>query len=212
MTDAGLPPITNVTFAAEASDDAIADFIAGLLTGDQPHALAVPGGSTPGPILEILAKKPLEWHRIAVHLTDDRCVPFNHEASNFGMVEHKLAATGAALAEMREGARTPSFDLVWIGMGTDGHIASLFPNTNPTIDDPDIICRITPDPLPPEAPFDRLTMTLPALVRTKHLMLVIKGEQKKAVIDAAISEEQDLPITRLLRAASSPVTIFWSET
>lgn len=212
MTDAGPPPITNVSFAPDASDAAIADFIAGLLTGDQPHALAVPGGSTPGPILDLLAEKPLEWKRIAVYLTDDRCVPFDHEASNFGMVQGKLATTGAALAEMREDAPTPPFDLVWIGMGADGHIASLFPNTNPQIDDPDTILRITPDPLPPEAPFDRLTMTLPALVRTRHLMLVIKGNAKKAVIDAAIAGEQDLPITRLLRAASSPVTVFWSET
>jgi 6-phosphogluconolactonase len=211
MTDIAHPPITNVTFAPEASDEAIADFIAGLLTGDQPHAMAVPGSSTPQPILEILAKKPLQWTRIAVHLTDDRCVPYNHEASNFGMVEHKLAATNAALVEMREGAETPPFDLVWVGMGTDGHVASLFPNTDPRIDDPDVIQRIIPDPLPPEAPFERLTMTLPALVRTKHLMVVIKDHEKKAVIDAAIAGESDLPVTRLLRAASCPVTIFWRE-
>ena len=205
------PEISNVVFAPDTSADAIADFIAGLLTGDQPHALAVPGGSTPAPILEKLANRPLEWNRIAVHITDDRCVAHDHEASNFGMVEHKLAATGAALAEMREGMKTPFFDLIWIGMGVDGHIASLFPNIDPQMDDPDIVRRITPDPLPPEAPFDRLTMTLPALVRTKHLMLVIKGNDKKTVIDAAIAGENDFPIARLLRAATSPVTIFWSE-
>jgi len=214
MTDA--PGTTGagqgVTFAADASVPAIADFIAQRLAGDAPRAMAVPGGSTPGPILAALAERPLGWQRIAVHLTDDRCVPADHPASNLGLVRRTLAATGAAIASLNEGMTPPDFDLVWIGMGADGHIASLFPNTDPRADAPRTVQRITPDPLPPEAPFDRLTLTIPALLATRALMLVAKGADKRAVIDAALAGRSDLPIARLLAAARVPVTIFWSET
>lgn len=204
-------PAADIVWAKDSSPGAIADFIAGMLTGDQPKAIAVPGGSTPGPILAELAKRDLDWPRIAVHLTDDRIVPYDHPASNFALLQHKLGATGAALAEPVEGMAPPPFDLVWIGMGADGHIASLFPNTDPTLDAQLGLVRITPDPLPPEAPFDRISMTLPALLRTRHLMLVAKGSAKRAVLDAAIAGESDLPIARLLKAARVPVTIFWGE-
>lgn len=210
MTDGAF---AHPVFAEDASVGAIADFIAGMLTGDQPKAIAVPGGSTPGPILERLAGEPLDWPRIAVYLTDDRIVPEDHPASNFALVDAALADTGAAIARLEEGFEPPPFDLVWIGMGADGHIASLFPNTDPRADAPLAVQRITPDPLPTKAPFERLTLTLPALVRTRHIMLVINGTEKRAVLDAAIRGENDLPIARLLGAADRaavPITIFWS--
>ena len=70
-------------------------------------------------------------------------------------------------------------------MGTDGHIASLFPNTDPHADDPQPLRRITPDPLPPEAPFDRLSLTMPALLDSAALLFVIRGEAKRALFEAA---------------------------
>uniref|UniRef100_UPI00359449A0 6-phosphogluconolactonase n=1 Tax=Blastomonas sp. TaxID=1909299 RepID=UPI00359449A0 len=121
-----------------------------------------------------------------------------------------LAATGATLIPLAAGVTPPPFDLVWLGMGGDGHLASLFPNTDPQPDAPLSVKSITPDPLPPEAPFDRLTLTIPALVRAAHIMLVLKGADKKAVLDGALAGAHDLPIARLLRAAQAPVTIFWS--
>ena len=70
---------------------------------------------------------------------------------------------------------------------------------------------LTPDPLPPEAPFDRITLTMPALLKADELMFVIRGDDKRAVFDAAMVGEHDLPIARLLRAARErgiPVTCF----
>jgi 6-phosphogluconolactonase len=93
-------------------------------------------------------------------------------------------------------------------MGGDGHIASLFPNTDPRADDAQQIRRLTPDPLPPEAPFDRVTLTLPALLDSDELLFVIRGAEKRALFAAAVRGEHDLPVARLLGAARQPVTCF----
>jgi 6-phosphogluconolactonase len=93
-------------------------------------------------------------------------------------------------------------------MGGDGHIASLFPNTDPRADDPKRVRRLTPDPLPPEAPFDRLSLTIPALLDSDELLFVIRGAEKRAVFEAAAAGTNDLPVARLLAAARQPVTCF----
>ena len=110
--------------------------------------------------------------------------------------------------ELEQAGAPPHFTLVWLGMGADGHIASLFPNTEPQADDPESLRRLTPDPLPPEAPFDRITLTIPALVRCDAMMFVARGEEKRAVLDGAIAGEHDLPIARLLGAAQTGAVIF----
>ena len=102
----------------------------------------------------------------------------------------------------------PHFTLAWLGMGNDGHIASLFPNCDPRADDPLRIRTLTPDPLPPEAPFGRITLTMPALLDSDELLFVIRGRDKRALLEAAAHEENDLPVARLLAAARQPVTCF----
>ena len=67
---------------------------------------------------------------------------------------------------------------------------------------------LTPDPLPPEAPFDRITLTIPALLDSDELMFVIRGDEKRALFEAAARRENDLPVARLLGAARQPVTCF----
>ena len=93
-------------------------------------------------------------------------------------------------------------------MGADGHVASLFPNTDPRVDDALKMRMIAPDPLPPEAPFDRITLTLPALLDSDEVVFVIRGAEKRALFEAAARGQNDLPVARLLRAASQPVTCF----
>jgi 6-phosphogluconolactonase len=104
--------------------------------------------------------------------------------------------------------QVPRFALAWLGMGADGHIASLFPNTDPRAEDPRRIVRLTPDPLPPEAPFDRISLTIPALLNSDELAFVIRGADKRAVLDAALAGKSDLPVARLLAAATQQVTCF----
>lgn len=196
-----------------ADDDAVAawlhDRLAAALSGaDGDVAINLPGGSTPFPILERLARRQLEWARLVVWPGDDRLVPEDHAASNTGKVRALLEPVGARIAPLRIDAAPPYFALSWLGMGADGHVASLFPNIDPRADDPRLVRRLTPDPLPPEAPFDRITLTIPALANAAELLFVIRGADKRAVFEAALRGENDLPVARLLRAARGPVTCF----
>jgi 6-phosphogluconolactonase len=93
-------------------------------------------------------------------------------------------------------------------MGADGHVASLFPNTDPRVDAPSTVRRLTPDPLPPEAPFERLTLTLPALLNSDALLFVIRGKEKRTLFEAAAVGVNDLPVARLLAARRQSVTCF----
>ena len=171
-------------------------------------AITVPGGSTPFPIMAELAKLPLNWARVAVWPGDDRIVAEDHPASNAGRIRALLEPVGARIVPLAEGAVPPHFALAWLGMGEDGHIASLFPNIDPRADDPQVLRRITPDPLPPEAPFDRLSLTMPALLASDGLVFVIRGGTKRALFEAAARGDHDLPVARLLAAAHQPVTCF----
>ncbi|MGN6499569.1 MAG: 6-phosphogluconolactonase [Tsuneonella sp.] len=201
-----------VTMIEDAGDEAIAAWvverIARSLAPGGPIAITVPGGSTPFPILEILALAPLDWGRIAVWPGDDRVVPEDHPASNAGRIRALLEPVGAEVVSLTVMEQVPHFALAWLGMGADGHIASLFPNTDPRADDPLSIRRLTPEPLPREAPFDRVSLTIPALVASDTLMLVIRGAEKRALFREAVEGRNDLPVARLLAAAQGPVTCF----
>jgi 6-phosphogluconolactonase len=196
-----------------SSDERIADWLAGRLQAelgrrDTPVAITVPGGSTPFPILDALSRYPLDWNRVTVWPGDDRRVPEDHPASNTGKIRALLEPAGAEVVTLSTMEAVPHFALAWLGMGGDGHIASLFPNADPRTDDPQRIRCLTPDPLPPEAPFDRITLTLPALLDSDELVFVVRGRDKRALIEAAAMGENDLPVARLLAAARQPVTCF----
>lgn len=171
-------------------------------------AISIPGGSTPFPILALLVVADLDWGRIAVWPGDDRIVPEDNPASNVGRIRSVLEPAGARIVSLASDLRPPRFALTWLGMGEDGHIASLFPNTDPRADDPMPIRRITPDPLPPEAPFDRLTLTIPALLASDHVMFVIRGAAKRELFMQAAIGGNDLPIARFLNAGRQSVTCF----
>jgi 6-phosphogluconolactonase len=196
-----------------ASDEDIADWlltrlIAALEASAAPIAIAVPGGSTPFPILSALAGRPLDWRRVTVWPTDDRLVPEEHPASNVGKIRALLEPAGAEVVALSTMEEVPRFALAWLGMGTDGHIASLFPSANPRADDPERMRRLTPDPLPPEAPYERITLTLPALLESDELLFVIRGADKRGLFEAAARGGNDLPVARRLAAARRPVTCF----
>jgi 6-phosphogluconolactonase len=205
--------MADITIIDSASDAQIADWLearlsAALANAEHGIAITVPGGSTPFPILEELTRRQLDWRRIVVWPGDDRMVPEDHPASNVGRIRALLEPVGAIVVALAEGLVPPHFALAWLGMGGDGHVASLFPNTDPRADDPQRLRRLTPDPLPPEAPFERLTLTLPALLASDALLFVMRGADKRAIFDAAAAGANDLPVARLLAAARQPVTCF----
>jgi 6-phosphogluconolactonase len=199
-----------IRWAERADASAIADFIARKLAGGGLRYVAVPGGSTPGPIFAELAKREMDWENLQFILTDDRQVPDDHPASNLRLLREHLGDTGAQIVPLFPALVPPHFDLCWLGMGTDGHIASLFPHMRVSSLDAPGVVETLPDPLPPEAPYARLSFNMPALLASNAIMLVINGDEKKTVIEAAIAGENDLPIARLLAGAHCEVTIFWS--
>lgn len=205
--------MAQITIIDEADDAVIANWLAArlgdaLARSEGPVAVTVPGGSTPFPIMERLVRQDIDWSRIVVWPNDDRVVPVDHPASNAGRMRAIFEPAGAEVVTLSEMEQVPRFALAWLGMGEDGHIASLFPNVDPRPDDARRIVRLTPDPLPPEAPFERVSLSMPALLDSEAIVFVIRGEKKRTVFDGAVGGAHDLPIARFLSAASQPVTCF----
>ncbi len=203
--------MTDVTWASPGDAAAVAAHIARVLTRPGPKRLAFTGGSTPIKVFALLASQELDWSGVTIALTDDRRVPDDHPASNFGKLHAALAGTGATFERLEEGAAVAPFDLVWLGMGEDGHVASLFPHMQARVRPGPTVIATTPIPLPPEAPFDRLSLNARALKASADIILVVTGASKKALIEKVLAGCDAYPVSDFLRGSVPPVTIYWSE-
>lgn len=195
--------------------------------------LALAGGQTPLPLYARLGM--IDWPgRLLVVPTDDRCVAHAHPASNVGQLQATLggnpqasvlaltSADGAAddslaFARAAMAAHPQPFDLVLLGMGADGHFASLFPGA-PGVDEAltattgtDVVA-VTPQPLPATAPWPRISLTLSRLLRAREIHLLATGDDKRAVLDACrASAAAPYPLAALLHGqALAPIHIHWS--
>lgn len=205
---------------ADAAAAAIALELEAALKARGTASLVATGGRSPGPVYDRLARMDLPWREVSVTLSDERCVDAGTPDANIRQVRDRLLrgrAAGArvlplwpALPETLEaiGALRP-FDVVMLGMGEDGHIASLIPG------DPGLVDALTTDDLVREVPAGlgsppvaRITLTLRALRDARAIFLLIAGEAKREVIRRAGAGE-DLPVGRLLSQATAPVRIFW---
>lgn len=208
MTEAS--PVT-VSWAEPGDAAAVADHIARVVGAPGHKRIAFTGGSTPLKVLALLKDRPLDWSSVTIALTDDRQVPDDHPASNFGKIYGALGQSGARFERLEEGATVAPFDLVWLGMGEDGHVASLFPHMHAVVRPGPAVIATTPIPLPPEAPFDRLTLNRKALKATTEIILVVTGASKKALIERALGGDDRYPVADFLRGCGPPITIYWSE-
>jgi 6-phosphogluconolactonase len=222
------------------SIDELADAVAGdvgfiiesAIDARDASLIAVPGGKTGPAIFRKLAQQTLQWKKVAIIPTDDRLVAVDSELSNVREIARSFLPLGArvvpltseAAADYRQAGNAADArlqdlpwppDLVWLGMGADGHTASIFPGVDfqAALDAPRArrAVGVMPDPLPPEAPVARVTLTRPAILSARTVLITITGQQKRDVLEQAIADGQSsrLPIGRVLAEAEQPIDIHW---
>jgi 6-phosphogluconolactonase len=208
--------------------------LADRLTGDLAHALrmndqvtlSVPGGTTPGPVFDILSAQDLDWERVAIVLNDERWVAEDSPRSNTALLKQRLLvskASKATLIPLYAEAPAPEdklaalsealaphlpISVLLLGMGTDMHTASLFPGA-------DNLAAALADDAPPlmtmraiGAGEPRVTLTAPVLRGAMAVHVVITGAEKRAVLDrAAKLPPMEAPIASILGQA----VVHWAE-
>ncbi len=217
-------------FVAKVSEW-IAEKLQQAVAGRGKATLVVSGGRTPAPIFDVLAQKKVPWQKVVILLADERWVAADHEASNTGLVLRHLmtgpaaaarflrfpysgleVATDAALADQQLDSMQDPFDVVLLGMGDDGHTASLFPCA-PQLQQglsgrPQANCLAV---TPAEAPHARLSLTLPRLLNSRNLLLLLQGQSKLAVFNKAMAGENinEMPVRGILQQHRVPVWVHW---
>jgi 6-phosphogluconolactonase len=194
--------------------------------------LALPGGRTPQPIFAKLAEANLPWKKVTIIPTDDRLVPMQDERSNVRAIaqaflkagarvvpiateipDHKLAGNSAD-ARLQDLPWPP--DLCWLGMGEDGHVASIFagPDLADALDAPKArrAVGVMPDPMPADAPVARVTLSRAAILSARTILITITGQKKRKLLEQAIADGQSskLPIGCVLAEAEQPIDIHWA--
>ena len=194
--------------------------------------IALPGGTTPQPIFQAIAAKKLPWKQLTIIPTDERLVPMDDERSNVRGIAKTFLPNGARvipiaadiadyrLAGNSADARLQDLpwppDLVWLGMGEDGHTASLFagPDLQDALDAPKArrAVGVMPDPMPQDAPVARVTLTRAAILSARTILITITGDKKRELLEGAIEDGQSskLPIGRLLAEVEQPIDIHWA--
>ncbi len=219
-----------------ALDSALADKVAQILTQAVKQkgkaSIAVSGGSTPKGFFNALSQKDLPWSNITITLADERWVDLDSDASNTRLVHENLLQNKAinakffhlkqgdeltqeTLADLNLAAQSSilPLDVLILGMGEDGHTASLFPCS----DQIDEALSASTAPLlkvtPKTAPHQRISFSFSYLKQSQHTFLHISGSNKKAVFEQAISDSDSrvMPIRAFLQDPAIDTQVYWAE-
>lgn len=172
----------------------------------RPRTLILAGGRTPRPVYARLASEPYDWTEVHVFFSDERCVPPDHPDSNFRMARETLLAHVPARVHRMPGETCdaaayegelraffggpPAFDLAFLGLGADGHTASLFPGDPALAEERRLVLRVRgPD-------YPRLTLTLPALSAARLAVFLVAGAEKRGALRRLLAD-RDIPAARV---------------
>ena len=216
---------------AEAVAGDIAYIIGQALEARGRALVAFPGGATPLLALKLLADMKIEWADVTILPTDDRLVPVTDKLSNAGALARLFLPKKARVVPLTAGEKDPvaagraaderiadlewPLDVAWLGVGEDGHTASIFPGPDfdAAIAGPKArrALGVRPDPLPPSAPVPRVTLTAATLVSARTVTLVLQGQAKRKVVEQALKQgaSSTLPIGRLLAELDMDIDIHW---
>lgn len=230
-------PVSSASVNAELAQD-IAQRLAAAIAERGFAVLSVSGGKSPIALFEALRRQPMDWAKVRVTLVDERCVPCAHPDSNALLVRTHLLQDNASAAiffPMVEQATEPlpapavlaqaasralqaagTADVLVLGMGADGHTASLFPDALNLADaldlnNPHACIAIELANPPANAPFQRLTQPLAQLLRARHIVLPLSGADKLATLRLAqqgISAQY--PVSCVLHQTQTPVALWIS--
>ena len=178
-------------------------------------SLVVSGGTSPAAMFHALRKKMLPWHKVSVIPSDERNVALEHPDRNESMIRRELLAekaTHARLLSLLPAGDIPGrFDAVVLGMGDDGHTASLFP------DSPDLHRALGSQAQleqleVPRLGASRISLTPHALLSSRKIYLLFFGPEKRRVYEAAVQENDvsRFPVSVVLGQDRVPVTVYWA--
>ncbi len=219
-------------FAAAVAGD-IQFVIESALDARGSAVIALAGGNTPLPAYRQLAEAKLDWKKVTIVPTDERIVPLGDDLSNVTALAKIFLPKGArvkpivptATDDYKVAGRSADalmqdlhwpLDLCVLGMGSDGHTASIFPGPDfdEALNGPNErrALGVMPDPLPPEAPVARVTLSRHAIASSRALLIAITGDAKRKVLEEAIAAgaSSPLPIGRVLADVELPVDVHWA--
>ncbi|RYD57250.1 MAG: 6-phosphogluconolactonase [Sphingomonadales bacterium] len=194
--------------------------------------IALAGGKTPLPVYEKLAAAKIDWKRVTIVPGDDRLVPLGDPLSNVTAIGKVFIPKGARVIPLISSTVTDykaagraadailqdhhwPLDLCLLGVGADGHAASIFPGPDydEALNGPKErrALGVMPDPLPAEAPVARVTLSRAAIASARSIIIAITGAKKREVLEAAVEQgaSSPYPVGRILAEVELPIDVHW---